>query len=335
VFFNILAALALGARAEMISISSSPVLPTYVALSANINDFSRFADGGPDANWYIGFNNAWLVKLPPAPMGDFTRAFIGAKIGRAKTRPAANKPWLREIIAGKVYIGVSPRASFTSEQSYFLAETSDIPLEADPQAQVEGAGASVWFWAEVPLNAINFSGPNYLAVWSPTNYFTKASSAPILAAGSIDDPQRAKETSAWNNRSISGVPPRIAATSLETPINNINPALAIKLVPQATDEVGVTELTVRQAGRKSVVEFSVGGENIVDAWVESSKDQLDWERISPFRRQPPFSFSFTPEKYPAPGEFIRGAARDNAGNVGRSLAYTVPFPPTGVVFPQR
>ena len=77
-------------------ISTGPVLPSYVSLIPNINDFTRFADGGHDANWYIGFNNAWIVRLPAAPQGDFTRAFIGAKIGRAKTRPNPERPWLRE-----------------------------------------------------------------------------------------------------------------------------------------------------------------------------------------------------------------------------------------------
>lgn len=312
---------------EIISISSNSVLPTYIALAPNIHDFSRFADGGPDANWYIGFNNAWIIKLPAAPMGEYTKAFIGAKIGRAKTRPNPNKPWVREIIDGKVYIGLSPKPAFTSEQSYFLAETLDIPLEPDPQSFVDGIGASQWFWTEVPVNSINFSGPNYLAVWSPTSFFLKASSAPILAAATIEDSLRAHEPRAWNNRSISGVPPRVASSALETPINTISPALAIKLIPQGTDEVGVTELNVRSAGKKTVVEFSVGGENITEAWVEGSKDQLDWERISPFCRQPPFALTIGPEKFPAPGGFVRAAARDNSGNVGRSEAYAVPFPP--------
>ena len=108
--------------------STSTILPTYLSLAASVNDFGRFADSGSDANWFIGFNNAWIIKLPPAPLGDFSRAFIGAKIGRAKTRPNVDKPWLRELIAGKVYMGVSQTPSFTAEQSFFLAETSDLPL---------------------------------------------------------------------------------------------------------------------------------------------------------------------------------------------------------------
>lgn len=321
------APVAVAQEAQIPWISSSSVLPTYISLAPNINDFGRFADGGSDANWFIGFNNAWIVKLPPAPAGEYSKSFIGAKIGRAKTRPNANKPWLREIIAGKVYIGISPTASFSSEQSYFLAQTSDIPLEPDAQAYVDGTGASDWFWAEVPLGSVNFSGPNYMIVWSPTKYFLKASSSPILAAAAIEDALLSKETRAWNNHSISGVPPRSTLGALETPINNISPALAIKLIPPVVDELGVTELTVRSAGKKFVVEFSAGGENLAEAWVEASKDQLDWERVSKIRRSPPFIFTLGADRFPAPGEYLRGVARDITGNTGNSEAYAIPYPP--------
>ena len=111
--------LAAGAGAQPLpSSSTSTILPAYVALGPNLNDFDRFADGGPDANWYVGYNNAWIVRLPPAPAGDFPRAFIGAKIGRAKTRPNPKKPWLRELIPGKIYIGVSQNPWFSTEQSF-------------------------------------------------------------------------------------------------------------------------------------------------------------------------------------------------------------------------
>src|ERR1700733_113284 len=67
-------------------------LPTFGSLLSNINDFEQFANGGPDGNWFIGFNNAWIIKLPPVPMGNYTRAFIGAKIGRAKTQAKSGRP---------------------------------------------------------------------------------------------------------------------------------------------------------------------------------------------------------------------------------------------------
>src|SRR5271154_1228251 len=169
------------------ALSTSVVVPTFVTLAPTVHDYTRFADGGPDANWYVGFNNAWIVKLPPAPAGEFQHAFIGARIGRAKTRANPEKPWIREIIPGKVYMGISKTPSWNSEQSFFLAETEDIPADADPQARVDGVGAAEWLWAEVPTSMVSFTASNYLIVWSPSNYFTQASSAPILAAADLDE----------------------------------------------------------------------------------------------------------------------------------------------------
>lgn len=310
------------------ALSTSVVVPTILTLAPGVHDYSRFADGGPDANWYVGFNNAWIVKLPPAPAGEFQHAFVGAKIGRAKTRPNPDKPWVREIIPGKVYVGVSQTPSWTSEQSFFLAETSDIPADADPQARVDGVGAAEWFWAEVPLSMISFTSPNYVVVWSPTNYFTRASTAPILAAAEPDNDGSPRETRAWNNHSILGVPPRSAASSLETPISNIYPALAIKLVPPGPDEpaVSVNDLAVARAGKRVLVRFSAAGEDVTEGWVEASRDRLDWERVSKYQRRPPYEFSLPAEKSPA-GLYVRGAARDVSGAVGYSDPYMIPYAP--------
>ena len=38
---------------------------TFRSLAENLNDCGRFSDSGPDSGWYVGFNNAWIVKLPP------------------------------------------------------------------------------------------------------------------------------------------------------------------------------------------------------------------------------------------------------------------------------
>jgi hypothetical protein len=334
--FSYLLAAVLGASAQAAApseglvpvLSTSVVVPTFVTLAPTVHDYTRFADGGPDANWYVGFNNAWIVKHPPAPAGEFQHAFIGAKIGRAKTRPNTEKPWIREIIPGKVYIGVSQTPAWTSEQSFFLAETGDIPADADPQSRVEGVGAAEWFWSEVPMSMVSFTAPNYLIVWSPSNYFTRASSAPILAAAELDEPG-AHEARAWNNRSLLGAPPRSAANSLETPINNIVPAMAIKLVPPAPDEpaVSVNDLTLARAGKRILVRFSAAGEDVTDAWVEVSRDRLDWERISKLQRRPPYIFALAPEKTPAPGQYVRGVARDVSGAVGYSDAVMIPYAP--------
>ncbi len=328
-YFAVVAAFAATAGTDGLpaSLSTSTIVPTIVTLAPGLHEYGRFADGGPDANWYVGFNNAWIVKLPPAPAGDFSRAFIGAKLGRAKTRPMPDKPWLRETIPGKVYVGISPSPAWTSEQSFFLAETRDIPAEADPQARVDGVGASEWFWAEVPLTQVSFTVPNYLIVWSPTNYFTKASSAPILAATDLDEPNG--ETRAWLNRAIQGVPPRARGASLETPLNTLAPAIAIKLVPPGPDEpaVSIADLTVAHAGKHVIVRFSAAGEDVAEAWVEASRDQLEWARVSRILRRPPYLFSLPADKTPAAGTFLRGSARDVSGAVGVSDGFMIPYAP--------
>lgn len=327
---SLLAAAALGASAAGIdglppALSTSAVAPTILTLAPSLHDYTRFADGGPDANWYVGFNNAWIVQLPPAPPGDFQRAFVGARVGRAKTRPDPERPWIREVVPGKVYVGISQTPAWSSEKSFFLAETSDIPADPDPQARVDGAGSAEWFWAEVPRSLVSFTSPNYLIVWSPSNYFTRASSAPILAAADADEP--AAEPRAWNNRSILGVPPRAPGASLGTPLGTLLPALALKLVPPEPEEpaISLSEPELARAGKRLLVRFTVAGEDVVEAWVETSRDRLDWTRVSRLLRRAPYSFALSADRSPGPGLYVRGAARDASGAVGYSEPALIPY----------
>ncbi|MBI5239740.1 MAG: hypothetical protein HY926_04650 [Elusimicrobia bacterium] len=257
-------------------------------------------------------------------MGEFSHAYIGAKIGRAKTRPNPNKPWQREIIPGKIYMGISQTAAFTAQQSFFLAETRDLPLEPALDTQIEGVGAGEWFWAEVPMAQVSSSRPNYLIIWSPTDAFVKTSSSPVLAAAAVDDGQP-RETRAWNNRSITGVPPRNPGTALETPINSISPALAIKLVPPSSSEISVSEFLFERTGKKCLARFSAWGENIDAAWVEHSRDGLDWERVSRVLRRQPFDFTLPADRCPAPGDYLRGAARDVLGTTAAGDPFQIPY----------
>lgn len=300
-------------------------LPTFVSLASNIQDFGRFADGGPDENWYIGFNNAWIVELPPAPIGEYSRAFIGAKVGRAKTRPKPGGRWgEREPLAGRIYIGISPTPSFTPDRALFLVDAKDIPLESDPKYYVPGAGASQWFWREVPAGMVSFSGPNYLIVWSPDRWLTASSSAPVLAA--LEERLQEGETpKAWNNRSIGGVAPRRQEGTLETPISNLKPALAVKLVPPNDASVAAHECQAKHVADELQFKFSVEGESIEAAWLESSADQLDWERFSRFVRQPPYTVTIGKGQIAARGAYVRAVARDQLGNEGACDAVWVSY----------
>ena len=322
--FQLFLSLALSASAQDVSIATSSVMPTYITLGASVNDFTRFADGGTDGNWYVGFNNAWIVKLPPAPTGEFSRAYIGARLGRAKTRPNANKPWLRERIEGRISMGLSQTPSFTSEQSFFLVDTGEMPLEGDAQAVLDGIGAAEWYWTEVPVAQISTARPNYLIIWSPSKFLVRSSSAPILAAAAEEEGAVRGEPRAWNNRSVLGVPPRTPNGALETPLPNMMPALAIKLVPAAESEVSVGDLSLQRLAHRTLVEFSVAATDLEEAWVEISRDQLDWNRAGRRLRQQPFIIS-VPNSALTPGVFVRAAARDSLGKIGHSAALTVPY----------
>ncbi|HVC09668.1 MAG TPA: hypothetical protein VNH15_07000 [Elusimicrobiota bacterium] len=306
-------------------VSTDAVLPSYLALEPDIHNFNLFADGGPDSNWYVGFNNAWIVKLPTAPAGQFSRAFVGAKLGRAKTQPDPDAPWRRDVVDGQIYMAISPAPAFSPEQSYFLAQTEDIPREADPQSNVLGVGASRWFWAEVPLDQINFSGPNYLIIWSPSPDLSAATNAPILAASDRSSFSCDPNGCAWNNNSIQGAPPRQADGSLQTPLSNLMPALAIELVPVGErPAVKVFDLTVSPQGAGALVRFSVSGQNISRAWLEISQDDLDWQRVGPFLESPPFIFTLDSSQAPKSGQYLRAAAQDIDGDEGHSVPYAAP-----------
>lgn len=302
------------------SVGESGSLPTYLTLAESLHDFGRFADGGSDSNWYVGFNNAWAVKLPPVPEGRWSRVFIGAKLGRAKTTPRKDKPWEHRILPGKVYIGVSQRPAFSSEQSFFLVDTADIPVEAHESMYLPGTGESQWFWAEVPRSLVSSDRSNYLIVWSPNREFRSADSSPILAAA---DSSRGGEPRAWNNHTIQGVPPRQEEGALPVPLT-LKPALAIKLVPPSSTRVAVSAFSAETGPQGVLARFSAEGRDLELGWVESSQDQLEWSRVSSYRRSPPFVFRLSYESVAGKGSWMRGRARDGWGNEGGSAPLFVP-----------
>ncbi len=301
------------------TITDAP-LPTYLSLADDLSRFGRFADGGSDSNWYIGFNNAWIVRLPPRPAGDFSRAFIGAKIGRAKTKPKKKRPWERSTISGKVYMAVSQRPAFNPDKSFFLAETADIPLETHSSIYMPGAGSSEWFWAEVPLKLVSSTENNYLIIWSPTREFRDSERAPILAAAQTKTSD--EESNAWNNHSILGVPPRSEMTALETPIN-LKPALAIKLVPQNEETVTITAFETLSHEEELLSRFSVVGRDVEVSWIEMAPDELEWTRVSTYDRYSPFALRIPRSVIPPRGGYLRAVARDAYGNEGQSASIYV------------
>ena len=313
------------AQSAPLAVSTDSVLPTYLALEPDVRRFGKFANGGPDSNWYVGFNNAWIVKLPTAPAGQFGRAFIGAKLGRAKTAPDPDAPWRRDVVDGQVYMAISAAPAFSPEQSYFLAQTEDLPREPDPQSNVAGVGAARWFWAEVPLSQVNFNGPNYLIVWSPSPSLSAAANSPILAASDRPSSSCDPAGCAWNNNSIQGAPPRQADGSLQTPLSNLMPALAVELVPAGGErKVVVSDLRIAPQESGALVRFSVSGADVSRAWIETSPDGLDWQRVGTFLEAPPYIAALGAGSAPKSGQYLRAAAEDIYGDRGYSAAYAAP-----------
>ena len=91
--------------------------------------------------------------------------------------------------------------------------------------------------------------------------------------------------------------------------------------------MSVADFAVARAGKRVVVRFSAAGEDVAEAWVEASRDQLEWARVSRIQRRPPYVFALPLDKAPAPGSFLRGAARDISGALGVSDGYMIPYAP--------
>ncbi|MFA5161578.1 MAG: hypothetical protein WC421_04980 [Elusimicrobiales bacterium] len=287
-------------------------IPVYDSAVADINRYYMYADAGWDGNWYVGYNNCWIIKLPPAARGIYAKAFIGAKLGRAKSATAENRPWVKIPLPGKIFMGLALSPVFNSQQTYFLTENKDIPREALPDETVEGAGAARWFWAQVPLSEISFENPNYLALWSDNEPFSGPQSSPIIAGAP------AAGVVAWVNGSVKGAPPRDSSQPPGTPLG-MAPAMVIKLIPRNTQRPEVSPVHALADGQNVVFTFTAQGRDVRAAWLELSHDRFDWQRITPRLYGPPYVFSVPRSGLPSLDiYFVRAAAADWLENTGYS-----------------
>ncbi|MFH1367486.1 MAG: hypothetical protein ABII64_00020 [Elusimicrobiota bacterium] len=293
-------------------------LPVYISELSNINDYTLFANGGWDGNWYVGYNACWMEEIPQPPDGEYRKAYIGVKLGRMKTRRVTGKPsWEKEAIPGVVYGALSSTPAWKSNQQYFLAASEDISLESDPENAIEGVGESRWFWAEVPLEKVNMSGPNYVAVWSPTEFFVSVASSPILAAG-----WGSKKANSWITNDIKGYPPLTSVEALKTPITIFEPAIAMKLVPIGTEQEIAVSISAIKEGRDKTSNKTfiadVSGEGIEKAWLEMTIDGKKWERNGRTIYSAPYVLTLIGDKMPEGKNQIRVAVSDIWGNIGYS-----------------
>lgn len=295
----------------------SPV-PFYVSLQKDLNQYYLYANGGFNADWYVGYDSCWIVKLPPVAVSNFAKAYIGAKLGRAKimSYPAS---WDKNPIPGKIYMAISNTPSFSLENTYYLIDNSDIPLEPLPNDYLDGVDSAQWFWVEVPLSSISADNPNYLAIWSSSMYFVSSSSSPIIAGGISND----REENVWLNKSIKGNPPSGKGV-LETQIHGIKPAIAIKLIPANEYRVLIKGFRVEVDNEKIIGSFSAIGVDIRSAWIELSYDKFDWQRVTRFFFRPPYSFTLKRADMSLEMFYLRAAAVDGLENVGYSREILIP-----------
>ncbi|OGR65359.1 MAG: hypothetical protein A2X31_10025 [Elusimicrobia bacterium GWB2_63_22] len=297
--------------------AKSPV-PAYFALDKNLGKYYLYADGGFHADWYVGYNNCWVVKLPPVPTGGYAKAFIGAKLGRAKIMSWPHS-WNKTPVPGKIYMALNQAPTFNSDHTYFLAEAADLPREPLPNDSLDGVDSARWLWAEIPLSRVSAEKPNYLALWSSSRFFTSASSAPIVAAAMSEN----AEEEVWLNRSIKGNAPSGDGV-LETPISGLKPAIAIKLVPLNEYKVYIKGFAAELTSDEISVSFTAIGEDIRATWLEISYDKFDWQRVTRYMFKAPYFWTFGREEISKEMFYLRAAAADNLENVGYSMPITVP-----------
>jgi len=305
--------------------------PVFVASRSNPNEYSVFANNGWDGNWYVGYDTAWIQKLPPLPGGNYARAFIGAKLGRMKTLPPVGRPPVFNPIPGELWMALSSTTAWTSDHRLRLTTTEDIPLDGNAEYPLENAGESQWFWVEIPTDWINTTGDNYLALWSPTPELVSVSSAPILAAA-----LGGKEAGTWIVSNLTGELPRIPKDPPGAALSFFQPAIALKLIPAEPSGASPVVKAVSwepgtPAHPKPVITANVSGDSIERAWLEylaPGQRQGDvvrpqWKKIGRPLWKAPYAFTIAQEELPQGKTQIRVAAADIWERVGISDAFAI------------
>jgi hypothetical protein len=298
--------------------------PVYVA-SHPPTEFNLFANAGWDGNWYVGHNTCWIKKLPPVPKGNYARAYIGAKLGRAKVQAAGKKPWEKKPIPGEIFVALSSTSAWRPEDRIRLTHTQSIPWEADFENALDGTGEAQWFWTEVPLSKVNFAGDNFVAVYSPTAGLLSVSSSPVLAAGWGD-----KEGSTWLLRDSGGKPPEKAG-DLGAAISYFQPAIALKLIPAGSAHP--LRIACRQdpgsADKPRLqLDCRIEGDSIEKAWVESAEQgRMTWHPIGRPVWKAPYVFVLDWSKLPMGRSQLRVVAENIWGETSASRPAAIAVSP--------
>lgn len=301
-------------------------MPVFIAQLPNPNDYTLFANNGWDGNWYVGYNNGWIKKLPAIPEGAYARAYIGAKLGRAKTLPPVGRPPVFNPVPGQFWMALSDKPSWNKSKPILIAEAEDIPLDGGAEFALDYTGESQWFWAEIPISEVHVKGDNYAVIWSTASAMLSVSSSPIIAGA-----WGGKDVNSWQAKDIQGAPPK-ANVALAAGISIFQPALALKLIPAGPAHPVRVRITDWKNGTpdhlKPVLSASVIGESIASAWVEAGLadqwgDVKRWIRIGRPLWKAPFVFSVEQEKLPHGRVRLRVAAKNVWEEVGYSESFEV------------
>lgn len=263
---------------------AAKIPPLYLSLKNSPHDFELFANGGFDGNWYVGYNSMWIVELTLPKEPIFQRAFIGAKLGRMKTKTEEEPQGSRIVIPCEIHMSISSTPAWKASDSYFLTGCEDLPIEGVQDQPLSHIGEARWYWREIPLALLKFGEKNYLGIWSSTPELFHAGRSPIIAASRIEG-----GIPAWLNRGIQGAPPPESEGSLEIPLTNYAPAIAIKLVPEASsDSVHAELISFKEAGDTFFWEIQVRATNIERVRSEISLDGDSWVAFGRSYFDPPF-----------------------------------------------
>ncbi len=277
--------------------------PKFVSLIDDLNMYYLYANGGFHADWYVGYNNAWIVKLPPIDKEGYVKAFIGAKLGRAKNTSYPTASDLKPI-ESKIFVSISDSPKFPPK-AYLLCENSDIPFEALEEESIRWVDSAKWFWTEIPLKAISSDKDNYVAIWAQSQNLTSSQTSPIIAAGYLDD---GKEN-VWVNTSIKGSISTVE-NSLEIPISGIKPAIVIKLIKENDYRVVIKNFSYYTTSDLHSFSWNVIAADAQKSWLEISFDRIKWDRLSRYIFSPPYSISFKSTEIPQDVFYVRACSTD-------------------------
>lgn len=246
-------------------------------------EFTLFANGGWNGNWYVGYDHGWITQLPAQETSSFKKAFLGAKLGRAKTaRQIQGIKGIDEIYPCRIMIGISGSVDALEEQ-YILTTIDKIPLEGSKDSALNNVSDSMWFWVEIDINLIKSDMNNYIHLWSDDENLDSAEVAPILAAGIGSNEKE-------NSYLIKG---RAGSKEIKI-IKYFEPAIAIKLVGSSAPEPKVWIKSIEDHPlheQKQIFEIDVFGRYITEVGLEIN-DGVGWKKTGNIIMHPPFFYVF-------------------------------------------